>query len=101
MISDPPYSIQKAYFTRDKAFVVSEGSFEPTNNDGDDDYEGGRETFSKEDEEDDYDYLDFINPRGGSNTPRTPRSGDGDSSLTVSFLLQRLLDRLRDRISDM
>ena len=63
--------------------------------------EGNNADVDKEDE-DDYDYTDFINPR------RTPRLlGDGqtlsekadDSFLRLAHLLERLLHKLRGRIS--
>lgn len=98
-LRDPPYSVQKAFFLREKAFVINKESSETTVNE--DNFEG--ETFSKENEDDyeDGDYLDLINPR--VKPARAPRlfDEDSDSSTTVSILLQRLLDRLRDRISNM
>jgi len=93
-LEDPPYSIQKSFFIREKAFIVnpegeptvggaeitpSQSEFEEDDDD-DDDGEDGEDG----EDEDDNDYTDFINPR------RTPR---------LAHLLQRLLHKLRGRIS--
>ena len=100
---DSPYSIQKSFFIREKAFIVdpeggpppppTESEFGPGNNADDDE---------AEEDEADYDYTDFINPR---RTPRLFRnyqilSVKADvSSPRLARLLQRLLHNLRGRIS--
>jgi len=112
-LEDPPYSVQKSFFIREKAFIVdsesdpssvpSESEFKKENND---DYNDGDD--GDDDDDDDYnadaDYKDFISPR------RTPRSrllrennfssDEADApSLRLAHILQRLLNKLRDRIS--
>jgi len=105
-LEDSPHSIQKSFFIREEAFIVNpEGK--PTDGGAEiapsepEFGEGNNADVDKEDE-DDYDYTDFINPR------RTPRLlGDGqtlsekadDSSLRLAHLLERLLHKLRGRIS--
>ena len=104
-LSDSPYSIQKSFFIREKAFIVnSEG--EPTATGGadlapsEDDDEFG-EDYNADDVDED-DYTDFINPR---RNPRLFRNGQilsakaDDPSLRLAHLLQRLLHKLRGRIS--
>lgn len=101
-LEDSPYSIQKSFFIREKAFIVNpEG--EPTTTGGTEinqfESEFGEE---EEGEEGDPDYTDFINPR---RTPRLLRDGQtlsskaDDPSIRLAHLLQRLLHKLRGRIS--
>jgi len=102
-LEDSPYSIQKSFFIREKAFIVNpEG--EPTTDGGSEitpsESEFGEENTSEDDDEgdeDDSDYTDFINPR---RTPRLFPSGPTDfPSRRLAHLLQRLLHKLRGRIS--
>lgn len=101
-LSDPPYSIQKSLFIREKAFIVSpDGGLSPSPSQP----ESGEEFNSSGDYDDeadysgDGDYQDFISPR------RTPRSRSVSSeeaelsSLRLARILKRLLHKLRDRIS--
>jgi len=104
-LEDSPYSIQKSFFIREKAFIVNpEG--EPTAVEPDISESVFGEENDDEFDEDEADYTDFINPR---RTPRLFRNdqissvkeanNNSSPSLRLAHLLQRLLHRLRGRIS--
>lgn len=97
-LPDPPYSVQNAYFLREKAFVVSNN---PDSTSQPDKQDGTREDFADSenvDEDDDDDYTDFINPR--KSLPLKSRlSEDESDQRRLSRILERLFDALRDRIS--
>ena len=101
LISDPPYSVQKAYFIRQKAFIVN-----PNNDGGEIFNTESSEATSEFDNNDDEDLIGVINPRtkADDRLPRklNSRSDNDDAASSeqrISQLLRRLLDRLRDRIS--
>ena len=99
LFSDPPYTVQKAYFFRQKAFIVNPDEVnEPINTE----FNEGNNNPSSEFENNEDDLTGVIDPR--TKLDRLPRKlksrSDKDaSSQRISQLLRRLLDRLRDRIS--
>jgi len=117
-LRDPPYSVQKAFFIREKAFVVetnpdSSGSIpdasgpETFENNFEDDNDGDNENDNENDDDYDDDFFSgAIQPRTvtTSQPRRAPRkllsrNSDQRNSSQISQLLRRLLSRLRDRIS--
>ena len=94
---EPPYTVQRAYFDREKGIIVSDvgglGSAGGDGGEGDGDYE-----------DDDF-FSGAINPRTGSPSSPTEararelRALSASLSPRLSQLLLRLLDRLQDRIS--
>merc|ERR1711976_144894 len=101
-LRDPPYSVQKAYFIRQKAFIVN-----PDNDNGGEIFNTETSDAASEfDNNDDEDHIGVINPRtkADDRLPRklNSRSDNDDAASSkqrISQLLRRLLDRLRDRIS--
>jgi len=98
-LRDPPYTVQKAYFFRQKAFIVNPDEVnEPINTE----FNEGNNNPSSEFDNNEDDLTGVIDPR--TKLDRLPRKlksrSDKDaSSQRISQLLRRLLDRLRDRIS--
>ena len=97
ILLEPPYTVQRAYFDREKGIIVSDaGGLSSAGEDGgegDGDYE-----------DDDF-FSGAINPRTGSPSSPTEararelRALSASLSPRLSQLLLRLLDRLQDRIS--
>jgi len=100
-LREPPYSVQKAFFLRQKAFIVNPG--EPNIDINTNDYESDSPEYADNTNDDYYDYPDFINPRKGSPRDRELRSFNEESSKDTSsrrsHLLRWILDTLEDRIS--
>ena len=95
---EPPYTVQRAYFDREKGIIVSDAG-RPSSAAGGDGGEGDG------DYEDDDFFSGAINPRTGSPSSPTEararelRALSASLSPRLSQLLLRLLDRLQDRIS--
>lgn len=113
-LTDPPYSVQKAFFIREKAFVVEtnpDSSGTNANTSGPETFENNFEEANENDDEyeDDYDddfFSGALQPRTVTTIPprRAPRklesrTSDQRNSSHIAHLLRRLLSRLRDRIS--
>ena len=111
--SDPPYSVQKSVFIRRKAFIVSQQQpgdydelspvsppeFEPNDDDDDTDYSGDGDYDEDDYSSDGDDYLDFINPRRPPRSRLLRNSQTSASPLKVEHIFQRLLQKLRNKIS--
>ena len=88
-LSEPPYSVQRAYFMRGKAFVVSTNldSSHPNN----ESVSGG-----DIDQDDDEDFTDLVNPRELRSRELEEES---DRRQRLSRILTKLIHSLRRRIS--
>ena len=89
-LSEPPYSVQRAYFMRGKAFVVSTNldSSHPNN----ESVSGGD---IDQDDEDDEDFTDLVNPR----ELRSRELEEESDRRRLSRILTKLIHSLRHRIS--
>jgi len=89
-LPEPPYSVQRAYFMRGKAFVVSTNldSSQPNN----ESVSGGD---IDQDDEDDEDFTDLVNPR----ELRSRELEEESDRRRLSRILTKLIHSLRHRIS--
>ena len=91
--SDPPYSVQNAYFLREKAFVVST---KPDDSSQPDIKKEGDEDLNDNDDYDDDDYTDLIiNAR--KSLPLKRLREDESDKMRLARILKRLLDAVQDR----